>query len=195
MLRNIAIATAASTLAALLYFGANAQQSGELEKRPGETKYSNVTNPPASGQYLSEGQALGFFAAVNDGEIEAARLALERSKNEDVRAYAQRMIDEHDGVRQKLDGFGVRSAVSDERRRVIDRSKATAARLKRLQGVQFDRAYMAAEVEDHRMALEKIDQKILPNAKSGDFGSFARDQRPVIESHLDEARRIQDRIR
>lgn len=195
MLRNLAMVAAASTLAALLYLGAGAQPSGEPGKRPGETKYSNVAQPPASGQYLSEAQAAGFFEAVSNGEIEAARLALERSKNEDVRAYAQRMIDEHGGAKQKLDGFGVRRAVSDERRRVLDKSKANVTRLKRLHGAQFDRAYMASEIEDHQMALEKIDQRIVPNAKSDEFGNFARDQRPVIESHLDEARRIHDRIR
>lgn len=194
-MKNLTIITAASTLATMLYFGASAQPSGESEKRPGETKHANLENAPASGQYLSEAQAAGFFEALNDGVVESARLALERSKNEDVRTFAQRMIDEHGTAKEKLDGLGVRTAVSDERRRVLDKSKANMARLKRLQGAQFDRAYMAAEIEDHQMALEKIDRKIAPNAKSDDFGNFARDQRPVIESHLDEARRIHDRIK
>lgn len=195
MARNIAIVAAASTLATLLYFGAGAQPSGEPEKRPGETKYSNLANPPASGQYLSEEQTVGFFEAVSDGEIENAQLALERSKNEDVRAFAQRMIDEHGEARRKLDGLGIKSSVSDERRRVLDKSRMTNARLKRLEGAQFDRAYLSSEIEEHKAALEKIDRKISPNVSRGEIGSFVSDQRPVMESHLEEARRLRDRIK
>lgn len=148
----------------------------------------------APAEYLNEREAVGLLETVDDSEIENARLALERSKNDDVLEYARHMIADHEDARRMIGETGIKGMGSEARRQVQDRTRMTANRLKRLEGGAFDRAYIASQVDNHQMVLDKIDQKIVPHAKTGAFATHVQDRRPVIQSHLDEARRLKSRL-
>lgn len=148
----------------------------------------------APADYLNEREAVGLLETVDDSEVETARLALERSTNEDVLEYARRIIADHEDSRRMIGETGIRGMGSESRRHVQDRTRMTTNRLKRLEGSAFDRAYIASQVENHQMVLEKIDQKIVPHAKTGVLATHVQDRRPVIQSHLDEARRLKSRL-
>lgn len=148
----------------------------------------------APADYLNEREAVGLLETVNDSEVETARLALERSRNEDVLEYARRVIADHEDARRMIGEIGIKGMGSEARRHVQDRTRMTNGRLKRLEGGAFDRAYIASQVESQQLILDKLDQKIVPHAKTGALASHAQDLRPVIQSHLDEARRLKSRL-
>lgn len=50
---------------------------------------------PGSPEFEQEHNAHNFAIAANIGEIEEARLALDRASNTDVRAFAQTLLDDH----------------------------------------------------------------------------------------------------
>lgn len=180
---------AASVLAALCCAPVLADE-GPLKSG---VRYSSPdTRAPAD--YLNEREAVGLLETVDDSEVETARLALERSRNDDVLEYARRIIADHEDARRMIGETGIKGMGSEARRSVQDRTRMTTSRLKRLEGGAFDRAYLASQVENHQMVLEKIDQKIVPHAKTGSFATHVQDRRPVIQSHLDEARRLKSRL-
>jgi len=181
---------AASLLAALCCAPVLAQ---EEPITPSGTRRTGLANR-APADYLSERQAYGFFEAVDTHETEAAQLALERSKNDEVLDYARQTIADHEDFKRKLGETGVSAAGSEERRRMEERSRMTNARLRKLEGGAFDRAYIAAQIEDHEKILDKVDKKIAPHAKTGAFASHVQDRRPVFEAHLEHARRIKARL-
>jgi len=148
----------------------------------------------APAEYLNEREAVGLLETVDDSEVETARLALERSRNEDVLAYARHMIEDHENSRRTIGETGIKGMGSEARRHVQDRARMTTNRLKRLEGDAFDRAYIASQVENHQMVIDKLDQKIVPHAKTGAFATHVQDRRPVIQGHLDEARRLKSRL-
>lgn len=155
--------------------------------------YRSLTNP-APAEYLSERQAVAFFETVDQSEKEAAQLALVRSKNEDVLAYARQLLADHEDFGRRLAETGVAGSGSEDRRRMEDRSRMTISRLKRLDGPAFDRAYIGAQIENHEKVLDKIDHRIAGQAKTGPFAAHVQDRRPLIESHLEHARRIKMRL-
>jgi putative membrane protein len=152
--------------------------------------HTDLANPPAGADMLSEAAIAGVLQTVDQSETEAAQTALARSKNEDVLAFARQMIVDHGESSRKLNDIGIRTSNSELNRRLKEISKMTSRKLNRLDGAAFDRAYINAQVEDHAMVLDKIDRKFIPSAKSGALSSHLQERRPVIESHLEHARRI-----
>jgi len=149
---------------------------------------TGLANPPANG--IAEADIVGFMRAVDQSEIDASQMALDKSKNEDVRAFAREMIDDHQKANRELDEVGIEPADSSLSNRLKERSKMTSTRLSHLEGSAFDRAYMSAMVDDHTMVLDKLDKRMIPSAKTGTLATNLREQRPIIESHLDHARRV-----
>ena len=62
-------------------------------------------------------------------------------------------------------------------------------------GVDFDRAFLDAQIAGHRRVLGLIDNTLLPEASSGDVKTLIRDLRPAVQGHLDEARSLQMKIK
>ena len=154
---------------------------------------TRLANPPAVGM-LSEGAIVGFFQSVDQAETEAAQAALERSKNEEVLSFARQMIVDHGDASRKLNDVGIQPVNSDMNRKLKEHAKSNSRRLSRLEGPAFDRAYINGQVEDHAMVLDKIDTKVAPAAKSQTLVTHVQERRPVIESHLEHARRIKASI-
>jgi putative membrane protein len=146
-----------------------------------DRRHTNLSNPPAGSDMLSEAGVVGVLQTVDQGETEAAQAALARSKNEDVLAFARQMIVDHGEASRKLNDVGIQPANSDLSRRIKDKEKSNSRKLNRLEGPAFDRAYMSAMVEDHQMVLDKIDKTFVPSAKSGALTSHLEERRPVID--------------
>jgi putative membrane protein len=184
MLKTIASGGALIALAAALCVPPAARASDTGAER----RHTKLANPAAD--MMSETQIVGMLQAVDQSETEAAQIALERSKNEDVLSFARQMIVDHGEAARKLGEVGIQGTSSEGSRKLKERSKTASRRFTRLEGPAFDRAYMAAQVEDHAMVLDKIDRKFAPAAKSGMLVTHLQERRPVIESHLEHARRI-----
>jgi len=154
------------------------------------TRSTHLSNPPAGADLLSEAGVVGALQTVDHNETEAAQAALARSKNEDVLAFARQMIVDHGEASRKLNDVGIQPVNSEVNRKLKENGKMTSRKLNRLEGPAFDRAYMAAMVDGHQTVLDKIDKKFIPSSKSGMLSSHLQERRPVIESHLEHARRI-----
>jgi putative membrane protein len=183
---------AALALATVLCGPVLAQNMGTTNTvEPGsDRRHTDLSNPPAGADVLSEAGVVGFLQTVDQSETEAAQAALARSKNEDVLAFARQMIVDHGEASRKLNDVGIQPVNSEPNRKLKEREKMISRKLNRLEGPAFDRAYMSAQVEDHATVLENIDRKFIPSAKSGMLSSHLQERRPVIESHLEHARRI-----
>jgi putative membrane protein len=141
----------------------------------------------------------GILDVINMCAIDTAKLALSKSQNEDVRAYAQKMLDYHSKLEKELtDALGearIVSADSDistmlkaHEQKVLDALGASQ---------QFDRDFATHEVISHAMAfglLHAVAGRHL--AEHGDetegadafatlvtktIGKFARHERKALE--------------
>ena len=65
------------------------------------------------------------------------------------------------------------------------------AKLKKLKGSAFDKAYVDHEVAYHEQVLDAIDKVLIPNAKNAELKGLIEKVRPAIETHLEHAKHIQ----
>jgi putative membrane protein len=140
---------------------------------------------------LPDARFVGFVQEANDFELASSKLALERSSNDAIRGYANRMIIERGDLALVLSKARSEAGVSyaptpgDPRPRhgtVLDR-------LATLQGAEFDNAYASAQLAAQ---IEAVDQ-VGAYSQNGDNGSlrrFAQAALPKLEAELENAKRI-----
>lgn len=126
---------------------------------------------------------LKHMAQANIAEIEAGRIALEKSQNSEVKAFAQQMIDDHsNGLREVMNVAQAKGVVLPTEPDA--KHKAMAKKLKRLTGDAFDREYAAqAGISDHKATHAYI-QKVQADAKDADVKAVAAKLEPTVAKHL-----------
>ncbi|MDQ1834937.1 DUF4142 domain-containing protein [Massilia scottii] len=147
---------------------------------------ATMDTPAASALNKADQKIVADMARANMAEIEAGKLALANSQNAQVKTFAQQMIDDHTkalgDVTQLAQTKGVTLPTEPD-----SKHKAMAAKLSKLTGDAFDKAYMAqAGVGDHKAvhaALKKFEAK----AKDPDVKALAAKMLPTVEQHLHSA--------
>jgi putative membrane protein len=113
-------------------------------------------------------------------EVEAGRLALQKSSNE-IRAFAQKMIDHHTKAGEELkaaasqENVTVPASLDAKHQEVLDK-------LKGVSGASFDAAYKAQMVKDHREAVALFEKESTSGQSALD--KFASSTLPTLRQHL-----------
>jgi len=184
MSKTILALTAAAIMAAISPITLNAQtrvDSGPNTMRPAAAL--QVRGMRAD-QYVKKSAMSDLF------EIEASKLALQRTENPDVKAFAQRMVDDHTQSTQKLQGLLQSASIGATPPTALDRAhQRMLEQLQNASAKQFDRLYMQMQVKGHQAAL-KVQQGYSRHGDSDQLKSFASDARSMVQDHLNEARQI-----
>jgi putative membrane protein len=121
-------------------------------------------------------------------EIKASQLAATNSQNADVKSFAQMMITDHSKANKTLDSLETdkmiteKDTISAEHQELIDS-------LAKKTGAEFDKAYIAMMVKDHEEAVELFADQV--DDKNQTIQDFARKTLPVIQMHLDDAKKLE----
>jgi putative membrane protein len=87
-------------------------------------------------------------------EVNFAKLALEKSKDPNVRKFAEKMIHDHEMLINDLKPFTVKYDVRPSGTPMMDHAKYEELKMK--SGTDFDRAYVETMVKDHNDDLQKF---------------------------------------
>ncbi len=107
----------------------------------------------AAAQIHSDKEFLAKSSQGNVAEVETAKLALRKSQNSDVRAFAQKMIRDHQTMGEKMAPFlaqvGLKPSISlnAEHQHLFNELNAAP-------GPNFDRKYVEAMAKDHAEDLK-----------------------------------------
>jgi len=98
-----------------------------------------------------------FIKDASEGslaEVNFAKLALEKSKDPNVREFAQKMITDHEKLIADMKPFAAKYHVTPSGTPIMDHAKYQELKMK--SGTDFDRAYVEAMVKDHNDDLQKF---------------------------------------
>jgi putative membrane protein len=121
-------------------------------------------------------------------EVELGKLATEKAASPEVKQFGQRMVEDHSKANEQLKQVASEKGVAVPEK-LSPKDAATKARLEKLSGKAFDRAYMHDMVVDHTKDVSEFRMEA-KNAKDPDVKNFASQTLPVIEDHLKEAKSI-----
>lgn len=140
---------------------------------------------------LPDARFVGFVQESNDFEIASGQLALQRSSNDAIRGYANRMIIERGELAVLLSRSRQEAGVSyaPTPGGAQPRHSAVMERLTTLQGTEFDSAYASAQLAAQTEAVAQVGA-YSQNGDDGNLRRFAQQALPKLEAELDHAKRI-----
>jgi putative membrane protein len=131
----------------------------------------------------SEGDARFARQAAMGGmmEVELGRIAVQKSSNDKVKEFGQRMIDDHSKGGEELKGIAAKNNFNipsqlDERHSAIVKGYAN------MSGTEFDRSYIRDMVKDHQTSISEF-QKEANNGLNADLKSWATTTLPMLQEH------------
>lgn len=139
---------------------------------------------------MSEVNAGSVAHAINDGEIQLAQLALTSASSQQVRDFAQMMINDHQAANAALEAKGFK-LVGNPVTAVLTRDvNSRLAALRARSGADFDSAYLASQVEMHQMALDTIRTSLLRSAHGEGLRSTLTSMQQSVQQHLAQAQSL-----
>lgn len=122
--------------------------------------------------------------AVPDGmfEVEAGKVAAQKGTSEDVKAFGQRMVDDHTKVNNELMQI-VESKGLKLPKKLDSKGKAQLSKLSKLSGADFDKEYMTLMVKAHQGAV-KLFSNEADKGKDPELKAFAAKTLPILQDHL-----------
>ncbi|WP_321866674.1 DUF4142 domain-containing protein [Burkholderia cenocepacia] len=184
----IVLAAAVSILASALS-RAQARPASSAQVAPGVIR----PGPTADEAGLTQ-RPIGIDAEFVDkagmiGKVErqAGQLALDRSSNADVKAFARKMVDDHARIADELRHIGAQKGVPVQTRMLVD-PEVTALRAK--DGRAFDAAYVALAGPRAHEAAVRLYETEAKEGRDPQLRAFAARTLPMLNAHLSAARQL-----
>jgi putative membrane protein len=163
--------------------------------QPGQTP----TTPPAGQTQPAQAQDVRadslFIGEVNTSnylELRLARLAENKASADVVKRFAQKMVTDHTSMQRDWASVSARSgarisAAADPQ------MQGQISRLERLSGTEFDWAYMATMVANHREAVNQF-QTAQRTTQSTEVRQLVARRLPFLQEHLTLAQQIASQV-
>jgi putative membrane protein len=115
-------------------------------------------------------------------EVELGRLAVQKSSNEKVKEFGQKMIDDHSKAGDNLKSVAAKANITlppdlDAKHR------AMVNRFSKMSGTEFDRMYVRDMLTDHESDVAAF-EKEASGGSNPDLKTFANDTLPTLRDHL-----------
>ena len=122
-------------------------------------------------------------SVANQFEIESSKVALDKSKNKEVKSLARAMIEDHTKTGKKLDAV-LKTSKSDLKPETsLDKKHlALVEMLKKAPENQFDKNYLKVQSDAHKEAVELFGE-FAEDGKEPELKQFAIETLPTLKGH------------
>lgn len=147
---------------------------------------------------MTDAEIAAVLDVANMGEIQQAQLASRNASDEQVRSYATAMLTGHRNALEEQEALlrprGITPTESTLSQQLRERGRALEQQLQGLEGEQFDRAYMQAQLEQHQNLLRLLEQQLIPSAQDPAYRVYLERLRDDVAAHLQNAQRIEQEV-
>lgn len=177
----LATAVALSILSPVAYAqsesSAGAHHSGQTVKTA-----MDITTPA---------QFVPLAAVSNMFEIQSSEIALEKSQDEGVQQFAQKMIDDHTKASEDMMAALQESGADVQPPAALDeRHQEMIRQLEGLSGAEFDQAYVQMQDRAHQEAVALF-SSYAENGEDGPLKTFAEQTLPTLQNHKEQVMAIE----
>jgi putative membrane protein len=147
---------------------------------------------------LDDPTIVAIFDAANTWDIETSQVALKKSRNKDVRQFAQMMVRDHKAARQLGRDLARKLHVTPtppgkDFALAVDH-EATMKTLRNTHGRAFDKAYIDHEVTYHQAVIDAVTSQLLPATKNAELKALEEKVAPNFVAHLAAAKDVQRKL-
>ena len=135
---------------------------------------------------------IAYTAGVID--VAAAKQALAKTSNKDVKEFAENMVRDHEAVNKlALDLVKKLKVTPEDNDTSKSLSKNAAAKLDelaKLKGADFDKAYVANEVAYHKAVDGALETLLIPSASNAELKSLLQTGLKIFQGHEQHAEHV-----
>jgi len=148
----------------------------------------------AQGTKPNDAQIAHIAYTADQIDIKAAELALQKSKNKDVRAFAEDMVRDHKAVNEKalalVKKLNVTPQDNDTSKSLVKAADEKEASLKKLDGAAFDKAYADNEVAYHKTVNDALENTLIPSAQNPELKELLQTGLKIFQGHEQHAEQV-----
>jgi len=135
---------------------------------------------------------IAYTAGVID--VAAAKQALTKANNKEVKAFAEDMVRDHEAVnKQALDlvkKLKVTPEDNDTSKALSKQAADKLAELGKLSGAEFDKAYVANEVAYHKTVDGALETQLIPSESNSELKSLLQTGLKIFQGHEEHAKML-----
>ena len=132
-------------------------------------------------------------------DIDAAKQALSKSENKDVKAFAEVMVRDHEAVNKQvralLDKLKVEPEDNDTSTSLEDAASVKLIELSTLSGAAFDKAYAENEVAYHQTVFSALEKTLIPSPQNGELKSLLQTGLELFKEHEKHAEKLVNELK
>ena len=157
-LAGAALLTVPSAIAQMAHPSSPSPSSPTQQQGVSPLDQANATQDPTGTSQMADKAFVHNALEGGMAEVQLGQLALQKSSNDDVKQFAQKMIDDHTklGDEMKQVAVQMKMKVPDSPSK---KDKSSMAKLQALNGDDFDKAYIKDMVKDHQQDLKDFKQE------------------------------------
>jgi len=148
----------------------------------------------AQGSKLNDAQIAHIAYTADQIDIQAGQQALEKSNNNEVRAFAQDMVRDHTAVNEKALALVKKLNVTPEdnntSQALSKQAAAKSAELAKLNGAAYDKAYINNEVAYHKTVNDALQNTLIPGASNSELKGLLTTGLKIFQGHQQHAEQV-----
>jgi putative membrane protein len=148
----------------------------------------------AEGAKLTDPQIAHIAYTADNIDIAAAKQALTKASNKDVKAFAEDMVRDHEAVnKQALDlvkKLNVTPLDNDTSKALSKAAADKLAEFGKLSGAAFDKAYVTNEVAYHKAVNGALETQLIPSASNAELKGLLQTGLKMFQGHQQHAEHV-----
>lgn len=143
---------------------------------------------------MADSHFLQKAAQAGNFEVKASEMALKKTKNADVQAFAQHMVDDHKKAGEEL------KALADKKKVKVSAEpsftqKTSLMLLEKKDGKNFDSKYAEDVGVDAHESTIKLFEKVAKSGDDPEVKEFANKTLPTLNHHLEQAKALESSVK
>ncbi len=148
---------------------------------------------------LTDPQIAHIAYTAGDIDIKTAELALKKTSNKEVKAFAEGMVRDHKAVNDQalalVKKLNVTPEDNDTSKSLVKQADETRAKLEKLNGADFDHAYAANEVAYHHTVNSTLETVLIPSSNNKELKDFLSTGLKLFKGHEEHANKVVTQIK
>ncbi|MEP6724809.1 MAG: DUF4142 domain-containing protein [Bacteroidota bacterium] len=148
---------------------------------------------------LSDPEIAHTAVTANQIDINYAEIAMKKSKDAEVRKFAETMARDHKAVIEQAVTLVKKLSVTPKDNAVSKKLSADAEKTKKNLGTKsghdFDKAYIDNEVAYHKAVIAAVEQLLIPQSQNAELKQLLENVVPALKAHLAHAEMVQQSMK
>ena len=146
---------------------------------------------------LDDPTIVAIFDAANTADMETGALAEKRAASREVRDFGAMLVRDHRMVRQQGRDLAAKLGVTPTPPKDDQSAKdhaAAMARLRSVEGAEFDRAFLQYEAAFHQAVIDAVTTTLLPSIENPELKALVEKVAPAFQAHLKMVQELEKKI-